>query len=69
MQRDSARDTLPPPAEELALVTEFERAARVDENDARLAELEKLRTRHRIDAAAKRVIEDHHDLLVALAKR
>jgi hypothetical protein len=36
------RDTLPPPAEELALVVEFERAARVNENDARLAHLARL---------------------------
>lgn len=37
------RATLPPPEVELALVAEFERAARVNENDARLAVLEQLR--------------------------
>lgn len=37
------RETLPPAELELAHVEEFERALRVSENDARLAELERLR--------------------------
>jgi len=42
-ERDArTRDTLPPPAEELALVESFELAARVNENDARLAHLARL---------------------------
>ncbi len=35
--------TLPPCAEETLALVEFERAVRTNENDARLAELERLR--------------------------
>ena len=41
--RDAERDTLPPSELEQVRVEEFERIARVDENAARLAELERLR--------------------------
>lgn len=40
--RDDRRDTLPPCALELERVAEFEAAARVDENDARLKRLAEL---------------------------
>lgn len=43
MNDHDERPTIPPNELELTRVSEFETAARVNENDARLAELEKLR--------------------------